>query len=41
MPQKQAMGNMEDHLIEKRKYILDQFLKGLCEYDYLASTPEV
>ena len=32
---------MDDDTIEKRKFILNEFLKGLCGYRYLASTPEV
>jgi len=41
IPEKKSMGNKEDVFVEKRKYLLDQFLKGLCIYPYMASCPEV
>lgn len=41
LPPKQATGKMEDLFVEERLFFLNEFLKKLCMYSYLSSTPEV
>jgi len=41
IPPKKATGNTDDLFVQERGYFLDQFLKKLCQYQYLACTPEV
>ena len=41
LPPKQNTGKTESLFVQERQYFLNEFLKKLCTYPYLVSTPEV
>lgn len=41
IPQKKALGNKDSLFVKKRWYVLNRFVHGLCEIEYLWASKEL
>jgi len=41
IPQKKALGNKDSGFVKKRWYVLNWFVHGLCEIEYLWASKEL